>query len=149
MPTIKTNTQASLGGIAFDSTTSFTGTHISVIKGSYVISASSTTNIPIYAESDSDGDIKLIAFRSNFGLDVCRLRDKDNADVIDIKAAAVGSDNIVEDVSYILPGTASLPTVSNTDDVKYLQLSCIGSINTTCTIELAILFDAAAGDTIV
>ena len=147
MPTVNANSEVSIGGLTFFSKQSIIGSHVSVIDSTYDILNTSST-IPIYAESDVAGDIKLIAFKSSIDLDLVRLVDGAGTTVVDIMGAAVSSGNILANQAYILPGTALLPTVSNVNDVEHLQVSAL-STTAGVRIQCAILFDADTTDTIV
>jgi len=146
MATINSSYRVSIGGINFIQNNTFTGTNISLIDGSYAITTGDT-DIPIYAEGEADGDIKLVVFECDQVLDSVLLLDNNNDTIIDIKTAAVGSGNTVADTVYSLPGTALLPTLTGgPDDVQKLRISGTGSA--TAAVKCVILFNTAAADTI-
>ena len=146
MATVDTSFKVSAGGLSFSSITSYTGTNVSVIDGSYSITTGNT-DIPIYAEGETDGDIKLVIFECDQILDSILLLDNNNDTIIDVKTAGVGSGNTVANQLISLPGTALLPTLTGgPDDVQKLRISGTGSA--TAAVKCVIVFTTAAADTI-
>lgn len=144
MTTVNQNFTTRIGGINFSSSNSYTGSSVSTINGSFELDTSAQ-NIPIYAESDADGDIKLIVIKSSRALDVCQLVDgSGNTVVIDILNEYSGS-TIPANTVIQIPGTAPMPTVANTNDVHALRVALDGSTDDLSTdIEFAILYDVAS-----
>lgn len=152
MATVDTSFKVSAGGLSFSSITSYTGTNVSVIDGSYTV-GTGDVDIPIYAESDSASDIKLIVFESDKELDKIQLLDAGNDLVVDIKLAATGtaagvSPNFAANDVVSLPGTALLVAPSGTglDDVQKLRVSGTSSVAT--AIKCVIVFNTTTSTTI-
>ena len=72
---------------------------------------------------------------------------KSNANVIDL-LDIIPDSTIVAFKEYQIPGSAGMPTVTNTNDVKKLRVSAT-SDTATPHIELIVAFDAGTSDTIV
>lgn len=131
-----------IGGINFSSSNNYTGTSVATINGIFELDTTAQT-IPVYAEADADGDIKLIVIKSSRALDVCKLVDGTGDTVIDILGAVAGSTINANEVIQ-LPGTAPRPTITNTNDVFGLNVALDGSDDDQLTtIEFAILYDVA------
>lgn len=143
MTTVNQNFTTRIGGINFSSSNNYTGTSVATINGIFELDTSAQT-IPVYAEADADGDIKLIVIKSSRALDVCKLIDgSGGTTVIDILGAYSGS-TIPANTVIQLPGTAQLPTITNTNDIFGLNVALDGSDNNLdTTIEFAILYDVA------
>ena len=142
MTTVNQNFTTRIGGINFSSSNNFTGTSVATINGIFELDTSAQT-IPVYAEADADGDIKLIVIKPSRALDVCKLVDGTGDTVIDILGALAGSTINANEVIQ-LPGTAPRPTITNTNDIFGLNVARDGSDNNLdTTIEFAILYDVA------
>ena len=142
MATINQTIESSIGGERYTAENTFTGTHISSINGTFNVSDANDHDIPIYAESDTDGDIKFIAFSSNVTLDKMQLLDSSNATVLDL-LSIIPDSTIVAGKTYQIPGSADLPTVTTANDVSKLRISApSGTLNANITIKLSILFNA-------
>ena len=141
MATVNQSIESSVGGERYTANNTFTGTHISSINGTFTVSDADDHDIPIYAESDTDGDIKFIAFSSNFELDKMKLLDSPNAEVLDL-LDIIPDATIVAGKTYQIPGSADLPTVTTANDVAKLRISAPdGTLTANITIKLSILFD--------
>ena len=141
MATVNQSIESSVGGERYTANNTFTGTHISSINGTFTVSDADDHDIPIYAESDTDGDIKFIAFSSNFELDKMKLLDSANAEVLDL-LDIIPDATIVAGKTYQIPGSADLPTVTTANDVAKLRISAPdGTLTANITIKLSILFD--------
>lgn len=142
MATINQTIESSIGGERYTAENTFSGTHISSINGTFSVSDANDHDIPIYAESDTDGDIKFIAFSSNFTLDKMQLLDSSNATVLDL-LSIIPDSTIVAGKTYQIPGSADLPTVTTANDVSKLRISApSGTLTANITIKLSILFNA-------
>ena len=148
MPTVTQTIEAIVSGDKFTINNNITGSHISTIDSQFTLAtAADNYDIPFYAESDADGDIKFIAFSSTVELDTFKLLDESDVEVVDL-LAAIPDSTVVAFKTYQLPGSADIPTVSNTNDIKKLRVS--GLVNgAQPTIQLSVLFDADTSDTIV
>ena len=144
MTTVNQNFTTRIGGINFSSSNSYTGSSVSTINGSFELDTTAQ-KIPVYAEANVDGDIKLIVIKSSRALDFCKLVDgSGDTEVIDILDAYSGS-TIPANTVIQIPGTAPLPTVLNTSDVFALKVALDGSTDNLSTdIEFAILYDVAS-----
>jgi len=151
MATITQTIETIINGEKFSIDNNYTASHISTIDGDFTLaSAGSNYDIPIYIESDADGDIKFIAFSSTVALDKFELLDESNAEVIDL-LDIIPDSTIVAGKEYQIPGSAGMPTVSNTNDVKKLRVSSntVTADDTVAHIELIAAFDSGLSDTIV
>ena len=147
MATINQTIESSIGGERYTADNTFTGSNISSINGTFTLADKDTDyDIPIHAESDADGDIKFIAFKSNVALDKMLLLDQANATVLNL-LDIIPDSTIVAGKTYQIPGSADLPTVTTTNDVEKLRVSATTD-SASASIQLSILFDVALGDTI-
>ena len=141
MPTINQSIEVSIGGQRYSTDNTYTGSNISTIDGTFTVNDANDHDIPIYAESDTDGDIKFIAFKSNFELDKMKLLDSANAEVLDL-LDIIPDSTIVANKTYQIPGSADLPTVTTANDVAKLRISApSGTLTANITITLSILFN--------
>jgi hypothetical protein len=152
MTTVNSSYRLSVGGLNFSKSSTITGTNVSVIDGTYTV-PTGDVDIPIYAESDSASDIKLVIFESDKELDKIQLLDAGNDVVVDIKLAATGtaagvSPNFAANDIVSLPGTALLVAPSGTglDDVQKLRVSGTSSAST--AIKCVIVFDTTTSTAI-
>lgn len=147
MATINQSIEVSIGGQRYSTDNTYTGSNISTIDGTFTLTTAGTDyDIPIHAESDADGDIKFIAFKSNVALDKMLLLDQANATVLNL-LDIIPDATIVADKTYQIPGSADLPTVTTTNDVEKLRVSATAD-SQDATIQLSILFDVVLNDTI-
>ena len=75
-----------------------------------------------------------------------QLLDQGDVVVIDL-LSTIPDSTIVAGKTYQIPGSADLPTVTNTDDVEKLRVSATAD-SASASIQISILFDVALGDTI-
>lgn len=148
MATITQTIETIINGEKYTIDNNYTASHISTIDGDFDLAlAGSNYDIPIYIESDADGDIKFIAFSSTVALDTFKLLDESDVEVIDL-LDIIPDSTIVAFKEYQIPGSAGMPTVTNTNDVKKLRVSATAD-TVTAHIELIVAFDAGTNDDIV
>lgn len=147
MPTVTQSIETSVGGKRYSATNSFTGSHISTIDTTLTIGGGDVT-LPIYAENNTDGDIKFIAFKSSKALDKFQLKDATGSNVVLDLLATIPDATVVANKTYQIPGSADLPTITQLTDVEQLLLSKVSTDSEDTLIELSILFDTATSDAI-
>ena len=147
MPTVTQSIETSVGGKRYSATNSFTGSHISTIDTTLTITGGDVT-LPIYAENNTDGDIKFIAFKSSKALDKFQLKDATGSNVVLDLLATIPDATVVANKTYQIPGSADLPTITQLTDVEQLLLSKVSTDSEDTLIELSILFDTATSDAI-
>jgi hypothetical protein len=150
MPTINQSIETSIGGKRYSAVNSFTGTHISTIDTTLTAAAGGgNRTLPIYAENNTNGDIKFIAFKSSRALDKFELKDAAGSNLVLDLLATIPDSTIVANKTYQIPGSADLPTITQLTDVEQLVYSLVSTDEENISIELSILFDTATtGDTI-
>ena len=150
MPTINQSIETSIGGKRYSAVNSFTGTHISTIDTTLTAAAGGgNRTLPIYAENNTNGDIKFIAFKSSRALDKFELKDAAGSNLVLDLLATIPDSTIVANKTYQIPGSADLPTITQLTDVEQLVYSLVSTAEEEISIELSILFDTATtGDTI-
>lgn len=150
MPTINQSIETSIGGKRYSAVNSFTGTHISTIDTTLTAAAGGgNRTLPIYAENNTNGDIKFIAFKSSKALDVFQLKDAAGSNLVLDLLATIPDSTIVANKTYQIPGSADLPTITQLTDVEQLVYSLVSTAEEEISIELSILFDTAiTGDAI-
>jgi len=149
MPSINQTIESSIGGKRYTANNSFEGSHISTIDTTLTIGGGGNRTMPIYAENNTDGDIKFIAFKSTKELDQFQLKDAGGSNVVLDLLDIIPDSTIVANKTYQIPGSADMPIITQLTDVEQLAYS-LSSIDTeTVTIELSILFETASNsDTI-
>jgi|TARA_A100000171_G_C2037958_1_gene98984 hypothetical protein len=150
MPTINQSIETSIGGKRYSADNSFTGSHISTIDTTFTAaSGGGNRTLPIYAENNTNGDIKFIAFKSSKALDVFQLKDAAGSNLVLDLLATIPDSTIVANKTYQIPGSADLPTITQLTDVEQLVYSLVSTAEEEISIELSILFDTAiTGDAI-
>ena len=150
MPTINQSIETSIGGKRYSAVNSFTGTHISTIDTTLTAAAGGgNRTLPIYAENNTNGDIKFIAFKSSRALDKFELKDAAGSNLVLDLLATIPDSTIVANKTYQIPGSADLPTITQLTDVEQLVYSLVSTAEEEISIELSILFDTAiTGDAI-
>jgi hypothetical protein len=149
MATVNQTIESAIGGKRYTANNSFEGSHISTIDTTFTTTGGGNRTIPIYAENNTDGDIKFIAFSSSKALDQFQLKDAGGSNVVLDLLATIPDSTIVANKTYQIPGSADLPTITQLTDVEQLAFSLVSTSQETVTIELSILFDTAStGDAI-
>lgn len=150
MPTINQSIETSIGGKRYSADNTFTGSHVSTIDATFTASSGGgDRTMPIYAENNTDGDIKFIAFKSTKELDKFQLKDAAGSNLVLDLLATIPDSTIVANKTYQIPGSADLPTITQLTDVEQLVYSLSSTAEEEITIELSILFDTAnSGDAI-
>jgi hypothetical protein len=150
MPTITQTIETSIGGKRYSAANSFTGTHISTIDTTLSIGGGDTTR-PIYAENQTDGDIKFIAFKCDKELSALKLRNGDGSqDIIDL-VSVIPDARVLANKTYQIPGSADMPTLSGAQlvDVEEVLINKVSSTASEATkFQLSIVFDTSASDDI-